>query len=275
MPSGYSPKLSEVELTSTISKLGIKKANSKTWQLILLGGLAGLYIALGGQVFLVALEQGMGKIVGGAAFSVGLILVVIAGAELFTGNIIMLLGSFSGLFPVRKLFKNWSLVYVSNLLGAVATAFLIYKSGLMGNPGDPNALGQLSISVADSKLALSFGQAFIRGIFCNILVLLAIILASFSKDVVSKIVAIVFTIMAFVASGFEHCVANMYLIPIGLLTKGVPPDELWVMFKNIAPVTLGNIVGGIVILLIHPNRIRQLLQLITRRKVASESGTLN
>lgn len=266
MTKEYNPKLTEAELTSSISKLGIKKANTRFWHLILLGTLAGLYIALGAQVFLVALEQGMGKIVGGVVFSVGLVLVVVAGAELFTGNIIMLVGSFSRLFPVTKLLKNWSIVYLSNFFGAAVTAFLIYKSGLMGSPGDPNGLGQLSISIAENKLALSFGQAFIRGFLCNILVVLAIILASFSKDVISKIFSIVIPIMAFVAAGFEHCVANMYLIPIGLLSKGAPFSEFWTIFTNIGPVTLGNIAGGITILLIHPNRIRQVAELLKRRK---------
>lgn len=261
----YDPKLSNAELSTSISVLGIKKANTKPWQLFLLAMLAGLYIALGGHVFLIALVEGMGKVVGGAVFSVGLVLVIVAGAELFTGNIIMIIGAISATFSVRQLLKNWSFVYLGNLVGSVLTAILIYRSGLLGSLDAPNALGELSIRIADAKLSLSFSEAFLRGIFCNMLVILAIILSTIAKDVISKVVCIMLPIMTFVACGFEHCVANMYLIPLGLLTKGVALPAQWIMFKNILPVTLGNIVGGLFILLIHPNRIRQLIAL-TKRK---------
>ena len=128
----YDPKLTPQEVQVTISQLGIKKANTKIWQLFLLGILAGLYISIGGHAFLVALEQGMGKIIGGAVFSVGLVLVVIAGAELFTGNIMMIVGALSTLFPIRKILKNWTVVYLGNFVGSFLFAFLIFKSGLLG-----------------------------------------------------------------------------------------------------------------------------------------------
>ncbi len=262
----YEPALSTQELVRKISALGIKKANTKVWQLLILGMLAGLYIGFGGHVFLVALEQGMGKIVGGMVFSVGLVLVVIAGAELFTGNIMMIVSTILSLYTVKKILKNWLSVYIGNFIGSLLFAILIWKSGLLGNLDGLTSLGNVAVSVAEAKLGLTFSEAFIRGIFCNMLVILAIILATISKDVISKIASCVLPIMVFVACGFEHCVANMFLIPVGLLAKGVNGTGLFSMFENILPVTLGNIVGGILIIVVHPNRIRQLIYLFRQKK---------
>jgi len=263
----YDPKLSPEETHHTISALGIKKANTKIWQLFFLGILAGLYIALGAQVFLVALQQGMGKVVGGAVFSVGLVLVVVAGAELFTGNLVMIVGAIGGHFRFRRIYRNWITVYCGNLVGSVLAALLIWHSGLLGTVENLNELGQLSARVADAKLAIPFVPAIIRGFFCNILVILAILLATISKDIISKIACCMLPIMTFVACGFEHCIANLYLIPLGLFAKGVPLVEHYVLFQNVIPVTIGNILGGLFILLIHPNRLRQLGMLRhTRRR---------
>lgn len=265
-PVQYDPKLSNKELAETISALGIKKANTKSWQLYLLGILAGIYISFGGHLFLVAMNEGLGKIAGGAVFSVGLVLVMIAGAELFTGNIIMLVGTITQLIPVRRTLRNWISVYLGNLTGALGFAFFIWKSGLMGSLETPNQIGQLAVKIAEAKLAMTFSEAVIRGTFCNILVILSIIMATMSKDVISKIFCCILPIMAFVACGFEHCVANMYLIPIGLFAKGEPMAEHLVMFKNILPVTLGNLIGGILIIVVHPNRIRQIKYLLDKFK---------
>ena len=269
----YDPKLSFEELGRTISHLGEKKANSKPWQLLLLGILAGLYISIGGHLFLVALNEGLGKIVGGAVFSVGLILVVIAGAELFTGNVIMLVGAVTRHYSFRKLIRNWVFVYVGNLVGALAYTWLVYRSGIFGSPSalfggveDTVSIGQLASAIAAKKIALPFGQAVIRGIFCNILVILAVIMSAMARDIVSKMLCCVAPIMAFVAIGFEHCVANMFLIPIGLLVDGAGAGSYAAMWGNILPVTLGNIIGGFIILFIHPNRIRQIKNLLKSRK---------
>ena len=199
-------------------------------------------------------------------FSVGLILVVVAGAELFTGNMVIIIGALSSVLTKRSMLKNWSTVYLGNLIGSLAMAYLVYEAGLMGHQENLSALGVSAAKIADAKLALPFGAAFIRGIFCNILVVLAVIMAVMAKDIVSKVAVIIFPITCFVASGFEHCVANMYLIPIGFLSKGVPFSQWHLMFSNIIPVTLGNIAGGLFILMIHPNRIRQLRFLSARRK---------
>jgi len=123
-------------------------------------------------------------------------------------------------------------------------------------------MGQMAVKVADYKNALPFGEAFIRGVFCNMLVILAIIMSYFSKDVISKIVCVILPIMLFVASGFEHCIANMYLIPAGLFAKGLGFTGQMAMFHNVLPVTLGNIAGGLFIMLIHPNRLRQIAILL-------------
>jgi formate/nitrite transporter len=260
----YEPALTTREFSRKISALGIKKANTQGWQLFLLALLSGLYISIGGHLFLVALEQDMGRIVGGLVFSVGLVLVVIAGAELFTGNIIMLVGAVTRQFSARKVLRNWLIVYLGNLIGAVLFAWGVWHAGLLGTwPEHINRLGALASTVAGTKAALSFGDCFLRGLFCNMLVILAIIMATLSKDIISKIACCMLPIMAFVACGFEHCVANMYLIPLGFMAGGAPwqvycsfsTGGLW---HNLVPVTLGNIVGGIVILFLHPNRIRQL-----------------
>jgi formate/nitrite transporter len=265
----YQPTLTQKELGGRISMLGIKKANTRSWQLLILGVLAGLYIGLGGHVFLVALEQGAGKLVGGAVFSVGLVLVIVAGAELFTGNIILVVGTMTGLISLRNTFRNWGTVYLGNFIGAIGLAALVWYSGLLGTAETPNGLGTLAATVASAKLSLTFGQAFSRGILCNILVILAIIMATMCKDIISRIACCVLPIMVFVACGFEHCVANMYLIPLGLLVQGKGLAGQWTMFGNLIPVTLGNCVGGIFILAVHPNRIRQLVYLWRQRRGGS------
>jgi formate/nitrite transporter len=266
MNTGYEPQLTLKEIGTTISHLGVKKANTKLWQLLLLGLLAGIYISFGGHLFLVALDQGLGRIIASVCFSLGLILVVIAGAELFTGNIIMIVGAITSLYSPLQLLRNWAIVYIGNFLGSLFVALLVFQSHLLGVPARLNSLGQLAVKVETAKIALTFGECFIRGFFCNILVILAIIMSYFPKDIISKIFCIIFPIAAFVASGFEHCVANMYLIPLGLFASVTPLSQFGAMFHNIIPVTLGNIVGGLFILVIHPNRIRQIGILISRKK---------
>ena len=262
--AAYAPLLTAKEHDQKVSVLGIRKANTRVWQLVLLGILAGFYISFGGLVSLVAITEGAGRIVAGIVFSVGLVFVVIAGAELFTGNIIMIVGAITRLYPVSKLLRNWMSVYVGNFLGAYGFAVLVALTSLLGAPSDLTPLGKTAVRVAEVKLAMGFGDAFVRGIFCNALVILAVIMATIAKDVVSKILCCIFPIMTFVACGFEHCVANMLLIPVGLFAKGVPLWDQGVLFRNLVPVTFGNIVGGLAILVLHPNRIRQLAHLYRR-----------
>lgn len=267
----YDPALSTEELAKKFSELGVKKANTEMWELLVLGVLAGLYIGFGSHIFLVALEQGMGKIMGGAVFGVGLVLVVVAGAELFTGNILMIIGSLLSLFSAKKILKNWITVYIGNFIGSVLFAFLVWKSGLLGAPEHLTGVGAIAVKVSLSKLDLPFTEAFIRGIFCNMLVILAIIMATISKDIISKIFSCILPIMVFVACGFEHCVANMSIISMGLFASGTTVVEFFSMFNNLIPVTLGNLVGGILILVVHPKRIRQFLYLLRHRKSIKSS----
>lgn len=269
----YDPKLSFEELGKSISKLGIKKANSKPWQLLLLGVLAGVYISIGGHLFLIALNEGAGKLVGGAVFSVGLILVIIAGAELFTGNVIMLVGAVTGRYSFKKLLQNWVFVYAGNFIGAILYTFLVYRAGLFGTPTgffggveEIEGIGALAAAVAAKKLVLPFGMALIRGIFCNMLVILAVIMSAMARDITAKMLCCMVPIMAFVAIGFEHCVANMFLIPIGLFVQGADLAGHMSIWVNILPVTIGNIIGGTLILFIHPNRIRQIRNLIRSKR---------
>jgi formate transporter len=267
----YDPALSTEELAKKFSELGVKKANTEMWELLVLGVLAGLYIGFGSHIFLVALEQGMGRIMGGAVFGVGLVLVVVAGAELFTGNILMIIGSLLSLFSAKKILKNWITVYIGNFIGSVLFAFLIWKSGLLGTPEHLTGVGTIAVKVSLSKLDLPFIEAFIRGIFCNMLVILAIIMATISKDIISKIFSCILPIMVFVACGFEHCVANMSIISMGLFASGTTAVKFFSMFNNLIPVTLGNLVGGILILVVHPKRIRQFLYLLRHRKSIKSS----
>ena len=241
--------------------VGVAKATSPWFTVFVLGILAGAYIGFGGLLsttvtFDVAARWGIGfsKILGGAAFSVGLMLVVIAGAELFTGNNLMVSSVMIREITFSTMFKRWGIVFLANFIGSMIIAFVFYFSGLW-KTGD-GALGVAAVKIAYTKTALSFGEALWRGIGCNWLVCLAVWMALAARQIIGKIFAIFFPIMAFVAIGFEHSVANMYFIPTGILlmngagfsnVPGVDPNILgWVNFlwRNLLPVTIGNIIGG-------------------------------
>ena len=243
--------------------VGVSKATSPWFTVFVLGILAGSYIGFGGLLsttvtFDMAAKWGLGftKILGGAAFSVGLMLVVIAGAELFTGNNLMVSSVMSREITFSAMAKRWGIVYLANFIGSIVVALLFYFSGLW-KTGD-GALGAAAVKVAYNKVALSFGEALWRGIGCNWLVCLAVWMALAARQIIGKIFAIFFPIMAFVAIGFEHSVANMYFIPTGILLinaggianiAGVDLSILgWVNFfwRNLLPVTIGNIIGGAV-----------------------------
>jgi formate/nitrite transporter len=241
--------------------VGVAKATSPWLTVFVLGILAGAYIGFGGLLsttvtFDTAAKWGIGftKILGGAAFSVGLMLVVIAGAELFTGNNLMISSVMIKQITFSTMAKRWGVVFLANFIGSIIIALIFYFSGLW-KTGD-GALGVAAVKVAYNKVALSFNEALWRGIGCNWLVCLAVWMALAARQVIGKIFAIFFPIMAFVAIGFEHSVANMYFIPTGIFLMngagfssipGVDPNLLgWVNFlwRNLLPVTLGNIIGG-------------------------------
>jgi len=250
-------------VAKAIIGVGKAKTSLSVMQMVILGILAGAFIGFGSELATMVsfdmskfLGVGFAKFIFGSVFSVGLILVVIAGAELFTGNSLIFISVLNGDVKVGKLFNNWFWVYVANFIGSLLLVWIMYASGLW-KTGD-FGVGAKALAIANGKVNLAWGAAFARAIGCNWLVCLAVWLALASKDVVGKIFAIYFPIMAFVASGFEHSIANMYFIPMGILLKtnadvvaaaGLT-DELanltWGGFfvNNLIPVTLGNIVGG-------------------------------
>lgn len=235
-----------------VEEISVKKAKLSFTQMTLLGILAGMYIGFGGIMALTAMTQvepyGLKKVLGGAVFTVGLMLVVIAGAELFTGNVLMLTSVYARKITLRQMLRNWIVVYLFNLVGSLLIAWMLVQTKLWGGGQVVNDFGKTAISVANSKVTLGFGAIFFRGMLCNILVDLAVILALAADTVEGKILGIFFPIMTFVAIGFEHSVANMSLIPLGLFIKAASnfgPETLnWAGFwKNIIGATLGNIVG--------------------------------
>ena len=240
----YSP----AEIAHRIENVGVAKAKLPTLQMLTLGSLAGAFIALGAALFTLVMTGGdaglgPGRLLGGIAFSLGLILVVIAGAELFTGNNLIVMAWADRRITSSALLRNWVLVYMANFVGAVGLALLVYFSGTLGL-GD-GAVRDTAIAIAKGKTALAFDEAFVRGILCNILVCLAVWVAAAARRVSGKILAIVFPIAAFVALGYEHCVANMYFIPLAMMEAwGDPALTVGGLVGNLIPVTLGNIIGG-------------------------------
>jgi len=239
----------------------VKKTNESVLRLSVLGILAGVYIGFGAQLATMVthdlagfLGVGMAKFMSGAVFSVGLMLVVIAGAELFTGNNLIFLSLLDRQVGTVKLLRNWGIVYFANLAGSLLLVALMYWSGLWKT--NNAAVGIAALKIADAKVNLSFLEAFARGILCNWLVCLAVWMAVSARDVVGKIFAVFFPIMAFVASGFEHSIANMYFIPMGLalkwdvITAAGLTDTFTnltvggMIVRNLIPVTIGNILGG-------------------------------
>ena len=244
--------------------LGVAKAELDALSMFVLALLAGAFIGLG-AIFATTAIAGAGdmafgvkKVLGGFVFSLGLILVVVGGAELFTGNNLIVMAWASGKVSTAQLLRNWILVYAGNFVGSIGTAVIMffthqYEFGA-------GAVGATALSIANSKVNLGFVQAVALGVMCNVLVCLAVWLTFSARTTVDKILAILFPITAFVAAGFEHCVANMYFVPLGLLIKEFDPtftagtgltlDGLtWPDFftRNLLPVTVGNIIGGAVL----------------------------
>lgn len=282
-----------------IVSANIAAAKGKTqlslMHLILLGIFAGMFIACGASASSVAMHNipnvGVARLVAGAVFPIGLMMIVFVGGELFTGDCLMIMGLMHKRFNLLSMGKVLVLVWISNFVGSVIIAALVSASGQFHYSGD--MMGAFTIKVAVGKLSMDFGTAFISGILCNIFVCIAVLMAAAAKDVVGKIWAIVFPILAFVVSGYEHCVANMYYVPAGIFAAadagyvqaaqtayGYTAAQLeslnWSSFfvNNLIPVTLGNIVGGMVFVglplyLIHAAKIReedQLMKSLDKKK---------
>ena len=245
---------------------GIKKTNITTKKLILLGIVAGFFIGIGAEASSLAMHGisnvGLARTVAGAVFPIGLMLIVLLGGELFTGNCLISMAVYDKKAKLKGMIRNLTIVYISNFIGAALMAWMINNCGQL-NFSDGGA-GAFTIKVALGKVGIDPMQAIVSGILCNVLVCLAIFMAATAKDVAGKCIAIFFPIFVFVISGFEHCVANMYYIPAGIFAAqnplyaakatelyGITAEQLsglnfGTMFSNLVPVTIGNIIGGMV-----------------------------
>ena len=270
-----------------IVSANIRAAAGKTQlpmlRMILLGIFAGMFIACGASASSVAMHAisnvGLARLVAGCVFPVGLMMIVFVGGELFTGDCLMIMGCLHGSYSVLRMVRVLVVVFFSNFLGAALFAALVSQTSQFGFSGD--LLGAFTIKVALGKVTMSFGAAFVSGILCNLFVCVAVLMAAAAKDIAGKVLAIFFPIMAFVVSGYEHCVANMYYIPAGIFAAfkdayvqaameryGYTAAQLealnWSNFlvNNLLPVTLGNMVGGMVFVglplyLIHRAKLRE------------------
>ena len=245
---------------------GIKKTNLTTKKLILLGIAAGFFIGIGAEASSLAMHGisnvGLARTVAGAVFPIGLMLIVLLGGELFTGNCLISMAVYDKKAKLKGMIRNLIIVYISNFIGAALMAWMINNCGQL-NFSDGGA-GAFTIKVALGKVGIDPIQAIVSGILCNVLVCLAIFMAATAKDVAGKCIAIFFPIFVFVISGFEHCVANMYYIPAGIFAAqnslyaakatelyGITAEQLsglnfGTMLSNLIPVTIGNIIGGMV-----------------------------
>ena len=217
------------------------KAALSPLKMVLLGMLAGMYIGFGCHVFVLATAAEttvLTKLIGAALFPAGLMMVIFCGAELFTGNNLMTLAVMSGDISLKDMLRNWGLVYLGNFIGSVLLAFLLAKSGLYTDTAAARA-----VALASSKASMPFAEALIRGILCNILVVLACWFQAGAKEMAGKILAVWFPITLFVFAGFEHSVANMTYIPLGMFL-GADVSVVSFLLGSLLPVTAGNLIGG-------------------------------
>jgi formate transporter FocA len=253
------------EMATRSADVGVAKASMSFVRTFALAVLAGAFIALGAMFATTVLAGaaeipfGVGRLLAGIAFSLGLILVVVAGAELFTGNNLIVIAWADRRVGAARMLRNWGIVYAGNLVGALGTVAIVY-AGAQYEFGE-GAVGAAALAAAETKTSLGFGQAVALGIMCNALVCLAVWLTYSARSVTDKILAVLFPITAFVAAGFEHSVANMYFLPMGVLVRDHGSDEFWeasgkspdefpdvtwanAILDNLVPVTVGNIIGG-------------------------------
>jgi formate transporter len=250
------------EMAERAEAVGVRKAQSALAATFSLAVLAGAFIALGALFSTTVIAGtasvwpfGVTRLLAGVVFSLGLILVVVGGAELFTGNNLIVMAWASHKVSTGAMLRNWAVVYLGNLVGAVGTAGLAILARQYTFGG--GAVGVTLLSIARAKTDLDFGQAFFLGVLCNALVCLAVWLSYSARSTIDRMAVVVPPIAAFVAAGFEHSVANMYFVPVGLLLMAVDPafaasagldlsGVTWTSFvaRNLTPVTLGNVAGG-------------------------------
>jgi len=234
------------QIAARVEFAGLGKIRQAFTTTLLLSILAGAYISFGALSYtIVVTDSGLGwgptRLLGGAAFSLGLVLVIVAGAELFTGNVLMVIGWASGRVRGLDVLGNWSLVYVGNLVGALATAALVILSGILDL--SDGAVARTAAEIAAAKLQLTGSEALFRGILCNVLVCLAVWLSFAGRSLTDKVIAILLPVSAFVVAGFEHSVANMYAIPVAM-AAGLVDADIASLLRNLFFVTAGNVVGG-------------------------------
>ncbi len=252
--------LTPAEMAAKAVAVGVKKTGLDFWSMFVLALFGGAFIAFGAVLATTVgsngaeFPYGVNALLKGLIFTVGLILVIVAGAELFTGNNLILMAVLSKKTTVAKMLRNWGVVYLGNLIGSVLVALIMVMSKQYTFAG--GAIGKTALSIANAKTGLGFWSAIGLGIMCNLLVCLAVWLTFSARTTGGKILAIIPPIAAFVAAGFEHSVANMYFVPVGLLIKAFDPafyasageyaNLTWANFfiKNLLPVTIGNIIGG-------------------------------
>jgi formate/nitrite transporter len=250
----YSPQ----QIAERVDNIGVTKARLPLLSMAMLGMLAGAFIGLGALYFtLVISDAGLSfavaRVLGGVCFSLGLLLVVVAGAELFTGNNLLAMAWADGKVSTTEVLRNWVVVCAANFAGAAGLALLVFLSGHAGMNSGAVAQSYLKIAIAKSTMPVT--ELFFRGVLCNVLVCMAVWMVLAGRSVVDKFFAIVLPISAFVAAGFEHSIANMYFFPLALLLKesgialpaGADAITVYAMFRNLVPVIAGNIVGGSVL----------------------------
>jgi formate/nitrite transporter len=253
------------EIARKAEAVGAQKARLDPVTLLVLAILAGAFISLGAMFATTVLAGsdgvipfGVSRLLAGLVFCLGLILVILGGAELFTGNTLMVMALASGKINWIEMLRAWAIVYVGNAIGAVGMALLVFLAGQYRQ--GRGSVARVALDMAQAKASLPFDQALFLGILCNVLVCLAVWLALGARTTADKILAILFPVSAFVVAGFEHSVANMYILPLGLLIKFGGPPEMWqqlattpqaydgltvaASFANLVPVTIGNIIGG-------------------------------
>lgn len=267
--SRYIDSLLPPEMALRAEEIGARKAAMALSPLFALSVLAGAFIAFGAVLSTTVaagaegfMSYGAARLISGFVFSLGLVLVVIGGAELFTGNNLIVMAWANGMVTTRRVLRNWAIVYVGNLVGAFGTAVLVFISGqyTFGR----GSVGAAALSIANAKTGIGFPEAVALGILCNVLVCLAVWMSYSGRTTADKVLAVVPPVTAFVACGFEHSIANMYFIPIALLIKGAAPESFWLQTElsaanfgqldlygffigNLLPVTIGNIIGGAVL----------------------------
>ena len=251
MPNNEYPTvdaLAPAAIEAKAEAVGTGKATMPLGRSFVLACLAGFFIGMGGMFMLLvksdaSLSFAAASLLGGLSFSLGLFAVLVAGAELFTGNNLMVLGCLDGKYTPAQLVRSWCVVYVGNLVGSLVLVAILLGANYAGMGG--GAVGECAVSVATAKCSLSFATAFFRGIMCNVLVCLAVWMGFAGKTVVDKFLAAAVPVTAFVACGFEHCVANMFFLPYGLaLSGGTEAITIGSILMNILAATAGNIVGG-------------------------------